>query len=85
MEPIKFKQHNVVFAENQPEYRPLPALNFNDDRGTVVFCYRLTLKERIKMLFTGKLWVSKLTFKQPLQPIYMTVNRKEVFTTPEEK
>ena len=34
MKPIKFKGHNVVFAEDQPEYQPLPALKYAD--GDVV-------------------------------------------------
>jgi hypothetical protein len=30
MKPIKFKEANVTFAENQPEYIPLPAWNIRD-------------------------------------------------------
>ena len=26
MKPIKFKEQNTVYAENQPEYLPLPVL-----------------------------------------------------------
>ena len=82
MKPIKFKGHNVVFAENQEEYQPLPA--FYDQDGTVISCWKLSFRERLKMLFTGKLWMSMLTFGNPLQPQYPTVNRKEVFLYKEE-
>ncbi len=66
MSPQKFEQQNVTFAENQPEYLPLPAHRSED--GTVISCWKLTLRERIKILFTGKLWFICLTFNQPLQP-----------------
>lgn len=33
MKPIKFEGHNVVYAENQPEYNPLPA--FKAENGTI--------------------------------------------------
>lgn len=27
MKPVKFKHQNMIFAENQPEYQQLPAVN----------------------------------------------------------
>lgn len=72
---IKFPEHNVVFAENQPEYLPLPAYKHNDQEGTIICCWQLTLKERLKLLFTGKLWHSVLTFNNPLQPQLLAVDK----------
>lgn len=66
MKPIPFKEQNVVFAKDQPEYLPLPAHNTSD--GTVISCWRLSLWERIKVLWTGRLWLSQMTFGQALQP-----------------
>jgi len=66
MKPIKFKESNIVFAENQPEYLPLPA--YKNDKGDVISCWQLSFKERIKILFTGKIWFYILTFNHPLQP-----------------
>lgn len=66
MDPTKFKQSNVVFAEDQPEYLPLPA--YKDNNGLVISCWSFTLRERIKVLFTGRIWWSVLTFNRPLQP-----------------
>jgi len=66
MDIIDFEGRNVVFAENQPEYKPLYA--FRDNSGQVVCCWKLTIKERIKLLFTGKIWHSILTFNEELQP-----------------
>lgn len=31
MKAIPFKHQNVVFAKNQPEYTPLPALKYLND------------------------------------------------------
>jgi hypothetical protein len=78
MKPIKFKEQNVVYAENQEEYQPLPALKYNDEYGTVVSCWKLSIKERIKLLFTGKLWVGLVSFNKPLTPSYLTVNKEEL-------
>lgn len=69
MKPIKFKQQNIIFAENQQPYLPLPAYQDNTQGGRIFHCWALTLKERLKILFTGKLWINVLNFKQPPQPI----------------
>ena len=80
MNLVKFKEVNFTFAENQPEYNPLPCFRAGDERGTIVFCYKLSFKERVKLLFSGLLWVSVLTFNQRLQPQYHTVNKDEVLS-----
>lgn len=85
MKPIEFKGQNTIFAKDQPEYQPLPALKLKTPEGDVISCWELSLKERIKLLFTGKLWVSLLSFNKPLTPSYFTVNRKELFLYDDEK
>jgi len=66
MIPIKFPEQNCTYAKNQKEYLPLPTFKSID--GEVISCWKLTFFERIKLLFTGKLWLRQLTFNQPLQP-----------------
>lgn len=39
--PIDFPGRNVIFAENQPEYNPLPAIRTDD--GEVIICYGLEI------------------------------------------
>ena len=85
MKPIKFKYCNVVYAENQSEYQDLPALKLETDNGEVVSCWKLSFKERLIILFTGKMWLSLLSFNKPLTPSFLSVNRKEVFTIIEDK
>ena len=69
MKPIYFKEHNKVYAKNHPQYLPLPVYEDNEQGGRVFHCWQLTLKERLILIFTGKLWINILNFKKPLQPI----------------
>ena len=71
MKPIKFKGQNTTFAENQKPYMPLPA--YKEDDGTITHCHKLNLYERIRILLTGRLWISVLTFNEPPQPILPAV------------
>ena len=83
MRPTKFKESNKTYAENQPEYLPLPVFKSID--GQVVSCWQLSLRERIKLLITGKLWLCLHTFNKPLQPIFMTTIKSELLETPKEE
>lgn len=73
MNPVKFKEQTITYAEGQPQYLPLPAHRASDGRAT--FCWRLSWRERFKLLLTGHLWHSVLTFKQPLQPQLLSVDK----------
>lgn len=75
-----FQSLEVVFAKDQPEYLPLPALpvNSSDETGTVVTRWKLTWKERFRVLFGGDLYLWMLTFGKPLQPVRPTFNPPEV-------
>ena len=66
MKPIKFTEQNCVYAKDQPEYLPLPVHKTED--GMVISCWALTWRERLRVLLTGRMWWSVLTFNHPLQP-----------------
>lgn len=66
MKPVPFQYQNTVYAENQEEYLSLPS--YRDDEGVVLSCWKLTFRERIKILFTGRMWFMVWTFNAPLQP-----------------
>ena len=73
-----FPGHNVVYAKDQPEYRPLPAYAWPDDaRGRLTCCWELTWKERLRVLFTGRIWHTMLSFGQLLQPQLLETERPE--------
>lgn len=78
MKPIKFKEVTKIYAEDQPEYIPLPVHARKNINGEVISCHKLTFRERLKILFTGKIWCSVWTFNKPLQPIKLTVDKGEV-------
>lgn len=78
MKPIEFKGCNTIYGKDQDEYNNLPALAFED--GEVVTCYKLSFLERLRVLFTGKIWCAQKTFGNNLQPVYKSTKRKELFT-----
>ena len=81
MNPIEFKEQNVVFAKDQPEYQPLPAFRNNSPQGEVISCWKLSFRERLRILFTGKLWVSLCSFNKPLTPSFFTTKKSDVLVT----
>jgi len=79
MKLINFPEQNTIYAKDQPQYLPLPAHKFkNDPSGEIVCCWKLTLKERIKVLFSGKIWHSILTFNNSLQPQKLTIEKPKM-------
>lgn len=74
MKPIEFPEQDVIIAKDQPEYIPLPA-HIDYEHGAVTFCWKLSLRERIKLLLDGRLWHTVLTFRQPLQPQLLSVDK----------
>jgi len=76
MEIIKFKECNVTYAENQPEYLPLPAHKTED--GVVTSCWGLSWRERFRVIWHGKIFLQVLTFNAPLQPQRMTTKNPDL-------
>lgn len=76
MTPVEFHEQNTVFAKNQPEYLPLPA--HNGPGGRVTFCWRLTWRERLAVVFSGFIWQQVLTFNRPLQPQKLLTDKPEL-------
>jgi hypothetical protein len=78
MTPVEFSINGltqVTYAKNQPEYLPLPACV--DSNGVVVTKWHLTLRERLRLMFSSHIYIQKLTFNQPLQPIRVTLDEPE--------
>ena len=67
MKPISFDEQNCVFAKDQPEYLPLPAYR-SPNGQEVTACWGMDWIERFRVLFTGRVYVTLLTFGHPLQP-----------------
>lgn len=79
MNPIHFEESNVVIAKNQPPYRALPAHRRPDDEnGKLTVCWRLSFRERLRVLFRGVIWQQILTFREPLQPQSLLIDKPEL-------
>jgi hypothetical protein len=76
MNPVEFKGQNVIFAKDQPEYNPLPALKLED--GMVITCWELSDEEINQLVKSKRLFISMLTFNQPLQPIRAVTDLSEL-------
>lgn len=81
MNIVEFPEQTVIYAKEQPQYQPLPAFQFKDDSGRIACCWRLSWRERVKVLFTGVVWHEILTFNQSLQPQLLSVD-KPLMTSP---
>lgn len=78
MHLIEFPEQTVVIAKDQPQYRPLPAFRYpGDPEGRIACCWALSFGERLRLLWTGRLWHEVLTFNAPLQPQLLTVDKPE--------
>lgn len=79
MKLIEFKEQTVVIAKDQPQYLPMPAYAYKDDpSGRIVCCWKLSLMERIRLLFRGTIWQQMLTFRQKIQPQKITVEKPDM-------
>lgn len=65
MKPIEFAEQTIVWAKNQPPYLPLPA--YTNERETIS-CWSLTWRERLRVLWSGRLWLRQMNFGDKLQP-----------------
>jgi hypothetical protein len=72
----------TVLAKDQPQYKPLPVahVEYSDGVRSMISCYKLTLRERLSILFRGRVWWEQLTFGSALQPqkMYLTEPFAEV-------
>lgn len=79
MHPLNFDGANVVYAANQPEYEPLPAEYCGGKYGQINTLWELSPEELKQVQETGKIWLSVLTFGQPLQPVLLTTEKPPVY------
>lgn len=70
-------EKETVYAEDQPEYIPLPTLRTPD--GIVLSRWELSDEELQTVMATRSVYLALHTFNQPLQPIIMAVEPPGVF------
>lgn len=78
MQPTEFPESNAVLGEGQPEYTPMPVYRYVGDEGRTVSVWRLSFWERLRLIFTGRIYVQVLTFRTPIQPQLLTVEKPDM-------
>jgi len=70
----------VTWAKNQSEYHILPSIRsvMEGQCGRVTTRWRLTWRERWKLLFHGQLFLQVLTFGDPLYPVKPMVDEPSI-------
>lgn len=73
MKPAKFKEVNLTYTrpENMTdeECGSLPV--HQHERG-IISCWKLSFCERVKVIFTGRVWLDVAATRQP--PVWLGVN-----------
>jgi hypothetical protein len=70
------EDEEMVYAKDQPQYTPLPCLKSRkaDGKGRILTRWTFTDEERKAIAAGADLFVSVLTYQQPLQPVGMFVH-----------
>ncbi len=68
---IELQPEEIVYAKDQPEYKPLPVLR--SPSGIVLSRWRLTDAERAAIANGADVLLSVWTFNNPLQPLLIEV------------
>lgn len=82
MEIVPFDGQTVVIAKDQPQYRSMPAHISRTGERRITCCWQLSFKEKLKLMWTGKIWHQILAFDQPLQPQLLMVDKPELGDDP---
>ncbi len=70
MDTKEFPEVNLRIAEDQEEYGTLPA--HVSEQGIVTCCFSPSEEELKQINETGEIWLSVMTFLEPLQPVMLT-------------
>lgn len=76
MKQITFKEANKSLAVVGKE--PIPAY-VDETIPQVVTCWKMSLWERLKILFTGKVYSCTLSSHTRLQMTVLNINKKQIF------
>jgi hypothetical protein len=63
----------VVYAKDQPDYNPLPAVYLDTPSRPVLSRWRLTHDERVSVAAGADIVLTLLSFGQPLTPSHLQV------------
>lgn len=66
MELIEFPEQTRVIAADQPQYRKVTAW-IDSEQNRVVCLWQLNWRERLTVLFTGRIWQQLLQVEYPFR------------------
>ena len=78
MKAIEFKEQNGALSRKDSPLRPIPIFKDPSEKAQVVSCWKLSFKERMRLLLLGKLWVSIITYNNPVQPSLFSTRKEDV-------
>lgn len=76
MEQVDFKQTNNRLSENGKN--PVPVF-VDESVGLVVSCWKPTFRERVKLLFSGKIYICMVATKKNVPATRLSVSEDEIF------
>jgi hypothetical protein len=71
----------TIYAKDQDQYQNLPAYDYFDENNDkqVITRWKLNFFERIKILFFGNIFLTLLTFNNPLQPVKLSCKVPNIY------
>jgi hypothetical protein len=78
MKALNFKEVNVQAAKDQEQYLTLPGYRDHSVEGQFTFCMGLSFRERLRILFRGRIWVGLLTFQGPITPSRFSTKKSDL-------
>jgi len=69
--PVKFKQANSEFRTKNDEISMPVYIDY--ETGCIISCWKMPFIRRLRVLFTGRIWLNVLSEKHPLLYIESSV------------
>jgi len=76
MKSINFKEANGNITDI--DGTEIKAYKSGDRKGIIVLGYKLSIKERLYILFFGKLWFAQVTNNANVKPFRLTINKYQL-------
>lgn len=76
MKQIGFKMANNSLGTNGK--KPVPVF-VDESARLVVSCWKMSFRERILTLFTGRIWVCTISDPKNVQPSVLSTNTEKIF------
>lgn len=76
MKPVSFKGQTEVYR-NLPGHEPLPVAVSERPAGWVKSCWKLSFRERLRLFFTSRVYITQLTYHYGTNAIVPSVEKQQ--------